>query len=191
MRQPHSKDDWISYPRRAYWPPARLALGRDIRLDIPADQRPIHPRRQRASLPPRMRQLDPGLAPKVVDQLENLLEPIALLLVPQADVLGRDAPVGQDSRGLDRDQPRAAHRQAAQPNVVPVAGCSDASVTQPFDKRRRCWNGPLRHEAGVLVVARVLSDVQVTVSLAVNRQQAANRRREAQPGTWARRRCGS
>lgn len=77
------------------------------------------PRRHRARLPPRVRQLDHDLAPLAVHELDDLLHRLHLRVLPQPDVFRGDAAFGLHGRGFDADEARAALRDAAEVREVP------------------------------------------------------------------------
>ncbi|MNJ17398.1 hypothetical protein D3C77_116760 [compost metagenome] len=69
-----------------------------------------------------MRQLNAGNGALSNNETGNTLQRRDLRVIPQPEILGGDAPVGGNRRGLGEDQPGTAHRAAAQVDQVPVIG---------------------------------------------------------------------
>ncbi len=80
------------------------------------------PRPVGAGLAPRVRQLDGGDGALRRDKVGDAPQRGHLRVVPQPQVVRRDAPLGGDGRGLGHHQPRPAGGEAAQVHQVPVGG---------------------------------------------------------------------
>lgn len=69
-----------------------------------------------------MGELDADLGALGVDEIHDPLQRGDVRVRPQAEIAIGNAPLGDDARGLDQDQPEAAQREAAKMHQVPVIG---------------------------------------------------------------------
>jgi hypothetical protein len=80
------------------------------------------PRPRRRGLAPGMRQLDAGRGAVAAHEARDALERLRLRVLPETEVVGRDAPLGRDRGGLGDHQPGAAGGERAQVHQVPIVG---------------------------------------------------------------------
>ncbi len=66
-----------------------------------------------------MRQLHPGQAALTVNKAHDAGQHLDVTIVPQAQILRADAPLGHDRRRFREDQRGAAYRPAAQVHEMP------------------------------------------------------------------------
>lgn len=97
-------------------PPAKLRRGRGAAAPLPGRD----PRRHGARLAARVGELDAHFLPLGVGKGDDAAQGRDLAVLPQARVLGGDAAVGHDGRGLDNGQGAAAQHKLRQVGKVPV-----------------------------------------------------------------------
>ncbi|MNG13258.1 hypothetical protein D3C84_969260 [compost metagenome] len=102
-----------------------------------------------AGFTPGVRQLDAGHGALSGDKARDALQRFDLFIVPQAEVLGGDAPVGGDRRGFGKHQAGAADRATAEVDKMPVIGQAiDAGVLAHWGYRDTVEKGQLTQGIG-------------------------------------------
>src|SRR5204863_1813122 len=92
---------------------------------LPASVRRRHlpvsfPRRERAALAARMRELHAGPRVLAVDEGDDPLDHLAMTIAPDAEIIGADPAIRRDGGRLGEHERRAADRAAAKMHEMPV-----------------------------------------------------------------------
>lgn len=85
-----------------------------------SEQFPAIPGFRHACLSPSMRQLDTDLTALRPNKLDDSLQPVQMLVLPNAEIGRTDPPFRRNSRRFRKDQSGSANRPASQMHQVPV-----------------------------------------------------------------------
>ena len=125
-----------------WWPSAKgMALGASIGFQPPcsaASGRPPLPRQVGARLAAGVGQLDPRHRALALDEAGDARQRFDVLVLPDAEVAGADAPFGRHRAGLGHHQARAPHGAGAQVHEMPVVGEPVLATSTRTWARRRC-----------------------------------------------------